>query len=231
MGIKGYEGPLVDGGALLSDRLFWPAYLFDMTGAEHIDLLQPAFGVTEKDLEPLVDHLCDRERWPVLTIPLPGDCAIRVVYHNFEGEEGIDFLLDGPAWESALQITNVSGHFQGPGLSWPELVRLSARADTGPLAPAQRMVLLLPMLGDTGLPDDAASTLNGALTACGATGAAVEELAGALLDEGLHLWTAARWRRDGDDLVVCDGQYSPRNPAGPFGLPANGLRAVTRICA
>jgi hypothetical protein len=231
MDIKGYYGPLVDGGALTSDRLFWPAYLLDMTEGEYVDLMEPAFGVTEKDLEPLLDHLHDRERWPVLTIPLPGDCAIRVVYHNFEGEEGIDFLLDDARWDSALQVANVSGHFQGPGLSWAELVRLSGRTATGSLAPAQRMMLLLPTLGDAGLPADAASTVTAALTACGATGVAVKELARALLDGGLHLWAAARWRRDGDDLVVCDGEYSPRNPAGAFGLPANELRAITRICA
>jgi hypothetical protein len=36
-----------------------------------------------------------------------------------------------------------------------------------------------------------------------------------MLTEDDALWDLPHWRRDGAGNLVCDGEYSPRNPEGP----------------
>ncbi|MEU9010029.1 hypothetical protein AB0D12_09605 [Streptomyces sp. NPDC048479] len=57
-----------------------------------------------------------------------------------------------------------------PGLSWRELTAIAAAVPDGAEGlthPAERLLMLLPMLGDIDMPHDAAAVVAQALTDCG----------------------------------------------------------------
>jgi hypothetical protein len=223
--IAGYEDdPLIDGMSFLADALFWPTYLASLAGPEDDTMVDDAFGVDREDMADCYRRLTDPVRWPVFQVSLAQDHEINVIFRNFEEDMGVDFVFCPAGGGGSLQLATLEGHFRGPGLSWPDLAAVSGSppSDYGVVDPAARLLLLLPAMGDGDLPATAAPMVASALAACGA-GSASQQLADALLDDH-PMWDLPHWRRDKEGAIVCDGQWSRRNPdaAGAF-TPSEAL--------
>jgi hypothetical protein len=235
MRLPGHEdAPLVDGIQLLEHRLFWPTHLLQAIG--RYELLSACFGgVTAADVGSFYEHkLADPQQWPTLPIPLRDDHQLYVVDRNFPEDYGQDYLLHHPTWPKALQLASIEGHFSGPAICWPELLAASIPPPgaVGVTQPAPRLLLLLPVLGDTKVPGEAAAIVADALAACGAVGsrAVLIQLAGQLLTDH-RLWPPARWWHDAQANRVCDGDWSARNPAHAWALSQEELARVTLALA
>ncbi|MEU9039456.1 hypothetical protein AB0D45_31755 [Streptomyces sp. NPDC048352] len=221
--IAGYEGgPLVDGSRFLDTPLFWPCHLGASLRGEEAQA--NALGPDWDDAQELSATLASPGAWPVFTVPLHSGYVLHVVYRNWDGDHGVDYLLLHPDWPRAVTLAAVDGHFMGPGLSWAELeASAGLDATTGVTDPDARLLLLFPMLGDADVPQGAAPRLASALEAL----TVVEDPAGLartlLVNQGL--WSPARWR-DAHGTRVCDGSHSYRNPLNGFALPAPQLAAA-----
>ncbi|MDG4859056.1 hypothetical protein P8605_12975 [Streptomyces sp. T-3] len=222
--IPGYDGgPLVQGDAYLSNPLFWPVHLGACLRGEEAQ--RAAFGADWDAAMALCRVVSAETEWPVFSVPLPSGHTIRVVYRNFEGEGGVDYLIHHQTWPEAETLAVVDGHFMGPGISWPELLRAARRPaaegidDTG-----ARLLLLFPALGDADIPDEA----TGPLTAALATLTVIEEPAEVadILVKNQGLWTSAHWRKEGRAWIN-DGGHSYRNPGNAFALPAERLLEIS----
>lgn len=116
--------------------------------------------------------LRDPERWPVFRIPVEGGYEAVAVYRNLVGDYGVDYLFTHPSWSSAQQIASWEADLHGDTLTWRELIRIvdspSSIAE-GIEDPPARLLLLLPLLTEHALPDEAAATLTTALIAVGAS--------------------------------------------------------------
>ncbi|MFS8095631.1 hypothetical protein LFM09_00670 [Lentzea alba] len=198
--IPGFENdPLVEGDEYLDRPLFWPSHLGSWLRDEKAQEL--AFGADWEAAEELHAELGSADRWPVFSVPVFSGCVIRVIYRNFEGDAGVDYVLHDPAAGEALLLASDEGSFRGPGLSWREL--------DGVATDARSLLLLLPMLGDADVPLGATDRVAAALAEL----TWVEEpelLAGLLLDEQGQ-WGRANWR-ERDGVWICDGAYSDRCP-------------------
>jgi hypothetical protein len=215
--IAGYRhGPLVDGSNFLDEPLFWPCHLSSSLCGEEAQAI--AFGPDWDAAQDIGRAVSNPERWPVFTVVLPAGYEIYVVYRNFDGDMGVDYLISHPGWSEAVTLAVDDGHFTGPGLSWRELEAAAGRATVGGVTdPDGCLLLLFPMLGDADVPEDAAGRLASALAAR----TIVEdpaELAFVLLNHQGQ-WEPARWSRSGG-VWVCDGAHSVRNPLNIVALPA-----------
>lgn len=198
--IPGYEAhPLVEGDEYLELPLFWPCHLGSWLLDEKAQEL--AFGADWDAAEELRAELCSVARWPVFTVPVGNGCVIRVVYRNFDGDMGVDYLLHDRTTHEVLRLVSDEGSFVGPGLSWREL---DAAATS-----AQALLLLLPMLGDTDVPAEAVTRVAAALAEL--SWVEEPETVARLMLDGQGQWGPASWRaRDG--VWICDGAYSFRCP-------------------
>ncbi|MFB6580667.1 hypothetical protein ACFCYC_25235 [Streptomyces sp. NPDC056402] len=162
--LKGYDdGPLVAGESLLARPGFWSNYLMEMCG-EGASAVRPVpewFGDDGADTDALSEVLFDPEGWPVFRVPAENGPGVVVIYRNLVGDYGTDYLLTHPG----------RGDLSGTGLTWHELVRL---ADSPPSAAegvedtAARLLLLLPLLTDSDVPESAPARVSAALTSVGA---------------------------------------------------------------
>ncbi|MFJ9481158.1 hypothetical protein ACIRRI_40225 [Streptomyces mirabilis] len=162
--------------------------------------------------------------WPVFSVPLRSGHTIYVVYRNFEGERGVDYLMHHPAWPAAETLAVDDGHFMGPGTAWTELLSAARQQPESVGDTDARLLLLFPTLGDARLPDDAAVPLTAALAAL----TLIEEpaeVAGMLL-ENQGQWELAHWR-SADGVWINDGGHSYRNPRNAFALPEGRLREIS----
>lgn len=213
--IPGYEAdPLVEGDEYLERPLFWPCHLSSLLHAEEAQEL--AFGADWDAVGELGDELRSTGSWPVFTVPVGNGCAIRVVYRNFEGDIGTDYLLHDPAAREALRLASDEGSFMGPGLSWRELNAVATDART--------LLLLLPMLGDADVPPEAITRVAGALAEL----TWIEEpvtVAGLML-AGQGQWGPANWR-ERDGVWICDGAYSHRCPHNSASFTPEQLAKVS----
>jgi hypothetical protein len=208
-------GVLSDGAWLLDRPEFW-AQLLD--GWAETELVEAVLNRSPGTME-LWDEVADSGRWPVLRLGA-GDSDLAVVlWHGHDHEGGLDFLVLPHGTGRCLSVASVEGHDWGPGLSWPEALRLVDRGTLG--TPAQRLVLLQPAIGDADAPATATALLADALIAVCAPDAGpvvARETARQLLDD------PARWsRRDG--ALVCDAENSPRRIGG---FPPDDLLLITR---
>ncbi|WP_254885402.1 hypothetical protein [Streptomyces sp. NA02950] len=231
--IPGYGGgPFTHRTEFLDENVFWLGHLSHCAqGAESEEAEELLFGADYDAAGDFQHRLFQRADWPAFTIPLTAGHRLHVVYRTVEGDEGTDYLLHHPDWEEAVLLARDEGCFMGPGLSWPELVAAADNAlPGGSTTDAHaRLLLLLPALGDDALPDHAADRLAVALRA--RTGVeAPEPLAGALL-ENQGLWGPAHWTTPVAGLRINDGEYSFRNPANRFALPAALLARVAAALA
>ncbi|MFE8949773.1 hypothetical protein [Streptomyces sp. NPDC007856] len=159
----------------------------------------------------MLDKLHDPTAWPVFTVPLAGGFAIVVHDNSGEGFTSTDYFLTHPDWSLDLVLASDDEDRVGPGLCWPELAALlPAPADAmGVTDPHARLLLLLPVLGDTALPEGAVAAVVQALVAQGAPESS-EPLARQLL-QGHPMWGAQDWWFDQDERSwICEGDHSPR---------------------
>ncbi|MER5436537.1 hypothetical protein [Streptomyces sp. NPDC002588] len=232
--IPGYEGgPLVEGDAYLDDPLFWPVHLGTCLRGE--DAQRAAFGADWDAAMELYRVLSAEQEWPMFRVPLRSGHTIYVVYRNFDGDRGVDYLIHHPTWPAAETLAVDDGHFMGPGMAWPELLSAARQPSTmGVDDPDARLLLLFPTLGDTRLPDDATVALTTALSAL----TLIEEPAdvASMLLENQGQWTPAHWRL-ADGVRINDGGHSYRNPGNAFALPearlleiGNALKGAVHVC-
>ena len=220
------SSPVVDGHALLDEPGFWPAYLADLTEG----FTPEAFGSDAGDADAMLDTLHDPSAWPVFTVPLAGGFAI--VVHVNSGEEFTtrDYFLTHPDWRQDLVLAGDDQDRIGPGLCWPELAALleAPPGAAGVTDPHARLLLLLPVLGDAAVPEEAVTAVVRALVAQGAPEAS-EALARHLL-QGHPMWGAEEWWFDEDEQSwICEGDHSPRKvPLGDH-LPPH-QRAALEAC-
>ncbi|MFJ9244543.1 hypothetical protein [Streptomyces sp. NPDC101776] len=222
--IPGYEGgPLVEGGAHLDNPFFWPVHLGSCLRGE--DAQRAAFGADWDAAMRLYDVLSAEQQWPTFSVPLRSGHTIHVVYRNYDGDRGVDYLIHHPTWPTAETLAVDDGHFMGPGLAWSELLSAAGQAPAGGVdAPDARLLLLFPTLGDAQLPDDAAVSLTAALSAL----TWIEEpaeVAGMLLEKQGQ-WAPAYWSL-ASGVRINDGSHSYRNPGNGFALAGGRLREIS----
>ncbi|MEW5356266.1 hypothetical protein E0E62_28205 [Streptomyces sp. 16-176A] len=217
------EAPLVAGEELLALPGFWAAYLMWLSRTEEYDPVPAWFGVDGADADAACDALTDEDRWPVFRVPFGGGHTAVVLGCNVPEDPATEYLVTHPEWGRHGSLALVNGHQAGPGLAWRELVHIARTADhaaPGVHAEHERLLLLLPALGDEELPRDAADTVGDALARVGVPGALAPHLAAALLTDH-PLWEPAAWAFPGasplsggrepfSGILYCDGVMSPR---------------------
>ena len=201
--------------SLTGRRGFWPAHFYDVIDDE--DLLADAWRVGLDVVEETATLLTDPGAWPLFEIELGDGAGLAVIYRNLEDELGIDYLVSAGRDGGWIEIASIEGHFRGPGLSWPEAIRVSHRQR--PEDQARTLLLLAPILGDVEAEQNL-DAIADAIRACGGAGD-VETLASLLASENRY-FEAARWSTTPDGSM-CDGYYARRTSA----MPRNDLRAVT----
>lgn len=225
--ITGYENdPLVDASALLTDPALWAVHA-QMVGVLGPVDLQRDYGVDTEDAEELCEQLFDPDHWPVFTVPLRSGAALNVIYRNLPDDMGLDYVLAHPDRPHDLHLAAVEGSFVGPGLSWHELINTARRPPTsapaGTRDPDQRLLLLLPALGDADLPGDAVPALTAALTRTTAC-PSPRHVAETLLRNERAYWQPAHWTHQANGALVCDEHHSRRCPQHPNAFtPAQAL--------
>ncbi|MEV6305539.1 hypothetical protein AB0M02_39415 [Actinoplanes sp. NPDC051861] len=214
--VRRYDGVppeiLADGTWMLTRRAFW---LSLVDGSAEPDLVGALFDGEDDDLEAFDDQIRSSGRWPVVNL---GPLAV-VLWHGYEFEGGYDFVVLPPGTDRCVSIAAVEGHGHGPGLSWPEVQRLVTHATVA--TPEQRLLLLLPALGDAETPDSAIDQVAAALLTVGNTDCPpklAEEAARQILEDTAH-WTTTH------NTVTCDAEYAVRRPGG---LSPSDLLLVTQ---
>ncbi|MFF5081626.1 hypothetical protein ACFY36_31645 [Actinoplanes sp. NPDC000266] len=174
--IPGYTGPVPPGHAVVyaADGLvrrpaFWERYLSDPLNA--YPEAGNAFEVTAEGRDAVSAVLDDPERWPVVSVRLGAEVWLRIVYRNCEDEPAIDFVRERPGG-TAKVVASVQGHGFTSAMTWAELLSAAGRPDER-LTWAQRLLLMLPMVGAQELPEDAEQTMDRALDGIGAANRAV----------------------------------------------------------
>lgn len=219
---------LVAGEELAREPAFWLAHLFLTIGDPSDD--PERYGVDTSLHEEMVERLGDTALpWPVLRVPFDGGHTAYVVYANFEDMGSVDFFVRHPEWGRLGHFGACGAEGAGPGLSWTELVALatsSPRGGAGLTDVSQRLLLLLPMLGDANMPGEARDAVAKALSHCGMRSDTAAELASTLLGEDLlddepH-WTVT----DDSPIAVCSSPYSPRRIPLALGITPDQARAL-----
>ncbi|MGC0397855.1 hypothetical protein RKD27_000499 [Streptomyces sp. SAI-126] len=218
--------PVADGHSLLDEPGFWPAYLADLAG----EFTPEAFGSDAGDTNAMLDTLHDPSAWPMFTVPLADGFAIVVHFNSGEEFTTTDYFLTHPDWSQDLVLASDDQDRIGPGLCWPELAALleAPPSAAGVTDSHARLLLLLPVLGDAAVPDEAVTAVVRALIAQGAPESS-EALAGHLL-QGHPMWGAEDWWFDDDEQSwLCEGEHSPRKvPLGDHLPPQQ--RAALEAC-
>ncbi|MGW0214491.1 hypothetical protein ACWDXH_08855 [Micromonospora chokoriensis] len=210
--LDGYEPPfprssLVDGADIMSQELFWPAFLLTVGGSESVP---DAFGVDPADLEHIVDTFLDPHSWPVFSLPLPGRCRLHVIMRNVDDDGGVDYMLDPGTGDASIPLAAMEGHFRGPAFAWPEVVAAAHQPDQD-RTPAERLLLLVPACADSNRPREAVDLVAEALTALGAR-SDVRRVSEELLNSGRY-WTPCPWVTI-DDVLVGLGSHTYRHHGG-----------------
>ncbi|MET9852468.1 hypothetical protein ABZY57_05880 [Streptomyces sp. NPDC006450] len=173
--MRGYDdGPLIAGESLLARPGFWSNYLMAMCGdgSGTTRPLPEWFGDDGADTDALSEILFDPDRWPVFRVPADDGPGAVVIFRNMVGEYGIDYLRTHPGRSHAQRIASWEGDLSGTGLTWEELFQIadgpSPAAVEGVEHTDARLLLLLPLVTDSDVPESAAARLSTALTSVGA---------------------------------------------------------------
>ncbi|MGZ9934056.1 hypothetical protein ACXNSR_29740 [Streptomyces sp. NC-S4] len=222
---------LVAGEDLAKDPAFWLAHVLLTMG----DPGEPAepYGVDAAAYDAMVERLGDPERpWPVLRVRFDGGHTAHAVYANWEDRNDVEFFVSHPGWGRLGHLGQCGADEARPGLSWPELLALAAgtrEGGEGLSDPSERLLLLLPVLGDADMPGEAYDTVARALRDCGIRPEAAGPLAAMLLGEpdpaGGPRWTVT----DDSPIAVCSSPYSPRRV--PLALGISPDRALALAAA
>ena len=218
---------------LAVDPAFWLNHLLLTMG----DLPDDAaiYGVSAEALEEMSSRMSDSDApWPVFRVPFDGGHTALVVYANYEDENNIEFVVRHPDWGRLGHLGNYGPEGAGPGLAWAELTAIAASVPQnaspadGLVDPAQRLLLLLPMLGDAATPAQAWGVVAEALAHCGIPQDAAARLAKELLGDSVDAfqmkpsWTFT----DGSPLLICSSQYSPRQIPLALGITPEQAQAL-----
>ncbi|MFJ8920320.1 hypothetical protein [Streptomyces sp. NPDC102415] len=171
--IKGYDAPLVPGEPLLARPGFWSNHLLARCddGTSAAPPCPEWFGDDGADTDAMSELLFAPERWPVFRVPAADGVEVVVIHRNLAGDYGTDYLLTQPGRSEARRMGSGDGEFSGAGLTWQELIRIADNPSPtaeGVQDPAERLLLLIPVLDDLDLPETAATRLGAALASVGA---------------------------------------------------------------
>ncbi|GAA4926265.1 hypothetical protein ACFPM3_09505 [Streptomyces coeruleoprunus] len=204
------EFTLVAGEELVTGPAFW--YLHLCLWQEDPDDLLERYDADPADIDALYERLTDEEAWPLIRVPFGGGHTAVAAYRNFPEDSGVDWFVHHPEWGRLGHLGQMDGHDRGPGLSWRELTAIAAAVPEGAdglTDPAERLLVLLPMLGDADTPPEAARVVAAALAECGIPEDHAVDLAGRILDDGFS--SLPRWEvREGSPVPVCADDGSPR---------------------
>ncbi|WP_338779976.1 hypothetical protein [Streptomyces sp. DG1A-41] len=222
---------LVSGEDLALEPAFWLAHLLLTVGDPSED--PQRYGVDAAAYEEMAERLSDPEEpWPVLRASLAGGHTAYVVYANFEDVNNVDFFVRHPDWGRLGYLGQCGADDAGPGLSWTELTTLAASTPDhgeGLTDRSQRLLLLLPMLGDAEIPNEAHGTVTLALIHCGVPSDAARELATSLLGEP-EPGEGPRWTATADNpIAVCSSPYSPRRVPLALGITPGQAQALADV--
>ncbi|MEU8660590.1 hypothetical protein [Actinoplanes philippinensis] len=192
------------------DRLFWPAFLLTVGGSL---AAATSFDVDPADVEEYADNLHQPASWPFVTVPLARGHRLHVLFRNFEGDAGWDYLLHPAGSDSVITLAALEGGFHGPGLNWPELLAVADQADPA-WTREERLLLLLPAVGDADLAHDAEELIATAFTTVGGRPDHRHEVAGELLTASRRFWGSPTWV-EYQNHRICSNEHSPRNLAAP----------------
>jgi hypothetical protein len=223
---------------------FWPAFYAPVR--DEFVAEPESFGADPADVDEAAEALYGAEEvWPAFRIPMAGGHVLWIVHRNFPDDSGTDYLIAHPQWDRQAYPASLDGHYSGPGLSWPELVAVAESAPAGAegvVDPGLRLLLLLPALGDAGMPEvEAVARTSGALRAVGVAEDAAPDVAERLLDH--RFWDGPTWVVRGrsplssataepsSPLSPCDGEYSPRSVPAGLGITAGQERALADALA
>jgi hypothetical protein len=142
---------------------FWSHYLAGPLGADRES--DAAFEVTAADYQEMSAVLNDPERWPVVSVRLDRNAWLRIVYSNFEDDEGLDFVEERPG--QMVKVFTLDQDAGSSTMTWAELM-VAADLPDERLTWAQRLILMLPMLDAQELPADAGEVIDRALEGIGA---------------------------------------------------------------
>ncbi|RQX11285.1 hypothetical protein DDE19_31080 [Micromonospora ureilytica] len=196
---------LVDATSWLDDPLFWPAFLLAPGGSFAAAV---AFDADPADVEAYAEEMHQHDSWPVISLDLARGHRLHILFRNFDGDSGWDYLVQPTGSDTAITAAALDGGFHGPALSWSELVKTASRPNVKH-GQAERLLLLLPAIGDSGIPPEAHGVVTSAVTAVGATHRQ-DDVARELLNASHRFWGESDWgERHG--LPVCLGGYSPRH--------------------
>ncbi|MET8707933.1 hypothetical protein [Streptomyces californicus] len=210
---------------------FWLAHVLMAMGKYE----EPAerYGVDAAEFDGVVDRLSDPEEpWPVFRVGCGGGHTVHAVYVNWEDGSSVDFFVRHPAWGRLGHLGQCGADAAGPGLAWTELLALAGgvpEGGEGLTDPSERLLLLLPLLGDADLPGEARDTVARALAHCGIRAEAAGDLAAVLL-AGQDPVGGPRWSvADGSPVAVCSSPYSPRRVPLALGISADRAEALAAV--
>jgi hypothetical protein len=207
---------LADGAWLLHRRAFW---LSLVDGFADPDLVGALFDGDDDDVWKLDEQIRASGRWPALRFDVQGSDFAMVCWYGQDDEGGYDFLVLPAGSGRCISVAAVEGHGYGPGLSWPEAERLVERGQLG--IAAQRLLLLLPALGDADTPTSAVGLVADALLTVGNSTCSRTV---ALQAAQQLLESEAQWVTQ-DGVLLCNDDHAVRRPGG---LPSSDLFEVTR---
>ncbi|WP_405527279.1 hypothetical protein OG592_06215 [Streptomyces avidinii] len=207
---------------------FWLAHVL-LTMGDPGEPAQP-YGVDTSAYDEMVDRLSDPEQpWPVLRVRIGGGHTVYAVYANWEDQNNVDFFVRHPTWGRLGHLGQCGADEAGPGLSWTELLTLATSTQEGGEGltdSSERLLLLLPMLGDAEMPGDACDTVARALSHCGIRAEAAGDLASILLRKQDPA-RGPRWTTTGDSpIAVCSALYSPRQVPLALGITPDQAQAL-----
>ncbi|SEE22894.1 hypothetical protein SAMN05216489_05918 [Streptomyces sp. 3213] len=219
---------LTAGEDLAREPAFWLAHLLLTVGDPSED--PERYGVNASAYEAMVEHLSNSEEpWPVLRVPFEGGHTAYAVYANFDDANNVDFFVRHHEWGRLGYLGQWGADEAGPGLSWTELTTLAETAQNsgeGLTDSSQRLLLLLPMLGDAETPPEARHLVAQALTRCGISPDAAEELATVLVGKQ-EARSEPSWTVTADSpIAVCSTPYSPRHIPLALGITPRQARAL-----
>lgn len=219
---------LVAGEELARDPAFWLAHLM-LTIGDPGEPSEP-YGVDASAYDEMVERLGDPDLpWPVLRLRFDGGHTAYAVYANEEDENNVEFFVRHPRWGRLGHLGQCGADDALPGLSWTELVTLATStqdAGEGLTDPSERLLLLLPILGDADLPAEAPDTVARALAHCGIRADAAGQLAATLVGEPDPA-RGPRWAAtDANPIPVCSTPYSPRRVPLALGITPDQAQAL-----
>ncbi|MFE7529248.1 hypothetical protein ACFU7Y_26525 [Kitasatospora sp. NPDC057542] len=238
MAIKGYgeslgepsgiEQAVFDGSELMERPGFWAAYFLSQSIEDDV-LLAEAWGVEPVVVRGMQELLSTPSAWPVFEVSIRNGAKLVVVYRNLEDDPGVDYLVVPRADQGCIRIATLEGEYEGPGISWRELLAV-AQLSADPMDQAKVLLLLAPMLGDVEAATGAGlAILSAALRTVGGVGD-IESVAELIAAENLQ-WEPAQWHTTSEGLTVCDSESSPRNPGSVNALASADLRTVSDLLA